>query len=80
VATASEAISAKPTQRTNLFQADRDFCPPFLVRPARAQTKEVEVLCGGWSPKPLAKGKGVIVRWGLEEAGGKASARGTRIW
>ena len=26
---------------------------------------------GGRLHQPLAKGKGVIVRWGLEEAGGK---------
>lgn len=45
-----------------------------MVRPARAQTKEVQVLCGGRSPKPLAKSKGVTATWGLEEAGGKASA------
>jgi len=28
--------------------------------------------------QPLAKSKGVIVRWGLEEAGGKTAAWGTR--
>jgi len=26
---------------------------------------------GGWLQQPLAEGKGVIVRWGLEEARGK---------
>jgi len=36
---------------------------------------EVEVLYGGGSTEPLAKGKGVTVRWGLEEAGGKAASR-----
>jgi hypothetical protein len=36
---------------------------------------EVEVLYGGGSTKPLAEGKGVAARRGLEEAGGKAASR-----
>ncbi len=36
---------------------------------------EVKVLYGGGSTEPLAKGKGVAARWGLEEAGGKAASR-----
>ena len=36
---------------------------------------EVKVLCGGGSTEPLAKGKGVVVRRGLEEAGGKPASR-----
>ena len=35
----------------------------------------VEVPCGGGSTEPLAKGKGVVVRRGLEEAGGKPASR-----
>jgi hypothetical protein len=34
----------------------------------------VEVPHGGGSTEPLAEGKGVSARWGLEEAGGKAAS------
>ena len=34
--------------------------------------------CGGWSHQPLAEGKGVAVRRGLKEAGGKTAPGGTR--
>jgi len=31
----------------------------------------VKVPNGGWSHQPIAKGKGITARWGLEEARGK---------
>ena len=43
----------------------------FCGAPSMGVDWWVKVPYGGWSHQPLAKGKGVIVKWGLEEAGGK---------
>jgi hypothetical protein len=49
--------------------------PPAACAPGMGADLKVEVLYGGGSTEPLAKGKGVIVRWGPEEAGGKVASR-----
>ena len=55
---------------------ERGLVPRFFVcAPGMGVELEVKVLYGGCSTKPLAKGKGAIVRWGLEEAGGKTASR-----
>ena len=47
---------------------------PFSVRPAGTQKKDVKVPDPPDSGKGAANGKGVTVRWGLKEAGGKPLA------
>ena len=49
--------------------------PVVVCAPGTGADLEVRVLYGGSSTEPLAKGKGVAVRRGLEEAGGKAASR-----
>jgi len=49
-------------------------CHPDLIllcAPSMGDDWWVKVPYGGWSHQPLAKGKGVTVKWGLEEARGK---------
>jgi hypothetical protein len=46
-----------------------------LRAPGMGADLGVGVSHGGGSTEPLAEGKGVAVRWGLEEAGGKAASR-----
>ena len=48
---------------------------PILCAPGMGIDLGVKVPCGGGSTEPLAKGKGVVARRGLEEAGGKPASR-----
>jgi hypothetical protein len=58
-----------------IHRADLNSRSALSCAPGMGADLEVEVLYGGGSTEPLAEGKGVAVRRGLEEAGGKAASR-----
>lgn len=62
-------------KRKTLPNKGHDEAVPLVCAPGMGADLKVEVLYGGGSTEPLAKGKGVIVRWGPEEAGGKVASR-----
>ena len=56
---------------TSSYFTERHKRSVKICAPSMGDDWWVKVPYGGWLHQPLAKGKGVTVKWGLEEAGGK---------